>query len=254
MTVKPRQPAGVDAVACGSGHRFDLIAGRAPDLVHTAVQRDTPGQRAMRFRPLVSIYEAIWRPLFTRRASGTDPGAETDRLIEWLEPTPGAIVLDLACGPGNTSRHLAAGIEGAPVVGLDLSVPMLEEAVERTQERSAIGFARVGAHALPIGDDTVDVAHCAAAFYLFGDPAAVIAEVARVVGPGGRFVGMTLVAPLQPLGAVGRTAEQAFARLSGLRYIGAQELEEMCSAGGLRGFSTTSRGGSLLFVAGKPGG
>jgi SAM-dependent methyltransferase len=248
------QPGGVDGVACRSGHRFELIAGRAPDLVRTAVQHDTPGQRAMRFRPLVSVYESIWRPLFTRLAGGTDPGAETDRLIEWLEPTPGATVLDLACGPGNTTRRLAAGIEGAAaIVGLDLSVPMLEEAVDATHDSAAIGFARVDAHTLPIGDATVDVAHCAAALYLFGDPAAVIAEVARVVRPGGRFVGMTLVAPLQPLGAVGRTAEQAFARLSGLRYIGAKELEEMCSAAGLQGFSTTSRGGALLFVAEKPG-
>lgn len=208
----------------------------------------------MRFRPLVSIYESIWRPVFTRLAGGSDPDAETDQLIEWLEPTPGAIVLDLACGPGNTTRHLVAGIEGASVVGLDLSVPMLEEAVGRTKESSAIGFARVDAHALPIDNATVDVAHCAAALYLFGDPAAVIAEVARVVRPGGRFVGMTLVAPLQPLGAVGRWAEQAFARVSGLRYFGAKELEEMCSAAGLRGFTTMWRGGALLFVAEKPGG
>lgn len=248
------QPDGVDAVACRTGHRFALIAGRAPDLVRTVVQHDTPGQRAMRFRPLVAVYESIWRPFFTRLAGGTDPGAETDQLISWLEPTPDAVVLDLACGPGNTTRHLATGVEGASVLGLDLSVPMLEEAVERTQDSSGIGFARVDAHSLPIGDATVDVAHCAAALYLFGDPAAVVAEVARVLRPGGRFIGMTLVAPLQPLGAVGRTAEQAFARLSGLRYFGAGELEDMCRAAGLRGFSTMWRGGALLFVAERPGG
>jgi SAM-dependent methyltransferase len=247
------EPAGPDAVGCRTGHRFDLIAGRAPDLVRAVVQRDTPGQRAMQFRPLVSIYESIWRPLFTRLAGGTDPAAETGQLIEWLLPTPGATVLDLACGPGNTTRQLAAGIEGASVIGLDLSVPMLEEAVQATPASSAIGFARVDAHVLPIGDATVDVVHCAAALYLFGDPAAVIGEVARVVRPGGRFIGMTLVAPLQPLGSVGRRAEQVFARLSGLRYFGARELEEMCSAAGLEGFSARSKGGALLFVAEKPG-
>lgn len=248
------EPAGPDAITCRAGHRFDLIAGRAPDLAQTVVQRDTPGQRAMRFRPLVSVYESIWRPLFTRLAGGTDPAAETDQLIEWLEPTPGATVIDLACGPGNTTRQLAAGLGGASVVGLDLSVPMLEQAVQATPDSSPIGFARVDAHTLPIDDATVDVVHCAAALYLFGDPAAVIGEVARVLRPGGRFVGMTLVAPLQPLGAVGRSAEQAFARLSGLRYLGARELGEMCRAAGLRGFSTRSRGGALLFVAEKPDG
>ena len=251
------EPEGPDAVSCRRGHRFDLIADRAPDLVRTVVQRDTPGQRAMRFRPLVAVYESIWRPLFTRLAGGTDPASETGRLIEWLEPTPGATVLDLACGPGNTTRQLSAGIDGASVVGLDLSVPMLTEAVRATPESSPIGFARVDAHTLPIGDATVDVAHCAAALYLFGDPAAVIGEVARVLRPGGRFIGMTLVAPLQPLqplGGVGRVAEQAFAGLSGLRYFGARELEEMSGAAGLEGFSASSQGGALLFVAEKPDG
>lgn len=246
------EPAGDDAIRCEGGHRFDVIAGRAPDLVRTVVQRDTPGQRAMRFRPLVSVYESLWRPFFTRLAGGTDPGAETDRLVDWLELSADATVLDLACGPGNTTRRLAAGMEGATVVGMDLSVPMLEEAVERTPDGSTIGFARVDAHALPIGDGTADVAHCAAALYLFGDPAAVVTEVARALRPGGRFIGMTLVAPLQPLGAIGRNVEKAFARLSGLRYFGAGELEGMCSAAGLEGFTTTWRGGALLFTARKP--
>ena len=133
------EPDGADAVACDTGHRFDLIAGRAPDLVRTVVQQDTPGQRAMRFRPLVSVYESIWRPLFTRLAGGTDPGAETDQLVTWLEPTPDAVVLDLACGPGNTTRRLAAGIADASVIGLDLSEPMLEEAVESTPDRAPSG-------------------------------------------------------------------------------------------------------------------
>lgn len=207
----------------------------------------------MRFRPLVSVYESVWRPLFTRLAGGTDPGAETEQLIEWLEPAPSATVLDLACGPGNTTRRLSAGIEGATVIGLDLSVPMLERAVGRTADGAPIGFARVDAHALPVDDATVDVVHCAAALYLFDDPATVVAEMSRTLRPGGRLIGMSLVAPLQPLGPVGRRAEQAFARLSGLRYFGAQELEHMCRAAGLQGFSTTRRGGALLFVAKRPG-
>lgn len=243
---------GDEAVTCAAGHRFPLIAGRAPDLARTVVQRDTPGQRAMRFRPLVTVYESMWRPLFTRLAGGTDPGAETDQLLGWLELDDGADVLDVACGPGNTTRRLAAGAPGATVVGLDLSVPMLEQAVDHTPDGASIGFARVDAHGLPISDAAVDAAHCAAALYLFDDPAAVIVELARVLRPGGRFVGMTLVAPLQPLGPVGHQAERAFARLSGLRYFGAAELEAMCATAGLEGFRSTWRGGALLFVAERP--
>lgn len=242
-----------DGATCEAGHHIELIAGRAPDLARTVVQQDTPGQRAMRFRPLVAVYESIWRPLFTRLAGGTDPAAETDHLLGWLRPAAGATLLDLACGPGNTTRRLAAGArDEVSVIGLDLSVPMLREAVERTPSGGSVGFARADAHDLPVDDDAVDGIHCAAALYLFGDPAAVVTEVARVLRPGGRFAGMTLVAPLQPLGAVGRHAEQAFARLSGLRYFGADELEAMCTAAGLVRFRTTWRGGALLFVAEKP--
>jgi SAM-dependent methyltransferase len=245
-------PADAGAVACAAGHRFDLISARAPDLARTVVQQDTPGQRAMRFRPLVAVYESLWRPLFTRLAGGTNPAAETDQLLGWLAPADGATILDLACGPGNTTRRLASGAPGASVIGLDLSVPMLEEAVEKTGDGSPVGFARVDAHSLPVADATIDAVHCAAALYLFGDPAAVIGEVARVLRPGGGFAGMTLVAPLQPLGAVGRQAEQVFARLSGLRYFDGSELEAMCTAAGLVGFRSAWRGGALLFVAERP--
>lgn len=78
------------------------------------------------------------------------------------------------------------------------------------------------------------------------------AEVGRLLRPGGRFVGMTLVTPLQPLGPVGHQAERAFARLSGLRYFGGAELEAMYTAAGLHGFRSTWRGGALLFVAERP--
>lgn len=243
------------AVRCATGHRFDLLAGCVPDLVDEVIQRDTPGQRAMRFRPLVRVYEALWRPLFTALVGGRTPEREAATLLEWLDRHDGITVLDLACGPGNTTRRLAAGLASGTVIGLDLSVPMLEEAASRTAEAAVeaeVGYARVDAHRLPVTDGSVDAVHCAAALYLFGDPAAVVEEVGRVLRPGGRFVGMTLVAPLQPLGPVGDVAEQGLARLSGLRYFGAGELERMCGAAGLEHFRTTWRGGALLFAAERP--
>lgn len=240
-------------VRCTAGHHFDLIAGRAPDLARQVVQRDSPGQWAMRFRPLVRIYESAWRPLFTAAAGGTEPDRETAQLLGWIDPSSGASVLDVACGPGNTTRRLAAGIPDGEVIGVDLSVPMLEEAVRCTDAGSGVGFARVDVHRLPVDDASVDAAHCAAALYLVADPAAVIAEIARVLCPGGRFVGMTIVSPLRSLRSVPGFAEDLLSKATGMRYFGPDELEAMCTAAGLEHFRTTRRGASLLFAAERPG-
>ena len=238
-----------DVAVCTTGHRFDLIAGRAPDLASDVVQHDSPGQRAMRFRPLVRVYESAWRPLFTAAAGGTDPDQETAQLLEWMAVGSGATILDVACGPGNTTRRLGAGVPDGTVVGLDLSVPMLEQAVAQTPDDAGIGFARADAHRLPVLDGAVDAVHCAAALYLLADPAAVISEIGRVLRPGARFVGMTLVAPLQPIGPVGRAAQRVTTRLSGLRYFGFDDLERMCEGAGLAEVRATRQGAALLFAA-----
>lgn len=243
--------SGGEGVTCEAGHRFDLIGGRAPDLAGHHDQHDSPGQQAMRFRPLVKVYESIWRPLFTAVAGGTDPDRETAKLLEWMEVTADATLLDVACGPGNTTRRLGLGVPDGSVVGIDLSTPILEQAVVQTSDDVGIGFARADAHRLPIPDRSVDGVHCAAALYLLADPAAVIAEIRRVLRPGSRFAGMTVVAPLRSFGPAGRVVDQLTAR-AGVRYFGDDELEAMCDEAGLRNFRTSRRGAALLFSAERP--
>ncbi|MCO6489125.1 MAG: class I SAM-dependent methyltransferase [Phaeodactylibacter sp.] len=59
-----------------------------------------------------------------------------DRLLETLEPRPGARILDLACGRGRYSRHLAE--KGFDVTGVDLSVQSITFA--RRFERNNLSF------------------------------------------------------------------------------------------------------------------
>lgn len=239
----------IDQVVCPTGHRFGLIGGRAPDLVGHLSQADSIGQFFMRFRPLVTVYERVWRPLFTASAGGTDPDAETALLAGWLDPGPDAVVVDVACGPGNTTRRLAAGLAGARLLGVDLSVPMLEQALADTPLTSGIGFARVDAHRLPLEDASVDGVHCAAALYLISNPAAVVAEVGRVLRPGRRFVGMTLVAPFKPIGPLGRATRALSSAASGLHYVSPNQLAAMCQQAGLSDFYCQRHGAALLFRA-----
>lgn len=64
---------------------------------------------------------------------------------------------------------------------------------------------------------------------------------------------MTIASPLPAVGPGGRGLRRAATRLSGLRYLGADELGDLCAAAGLHGFRTTRRGAALLFVAEAPG-
>jgi SAM-dependent methyltransferase len=97
-------------------------------------------------------------------------------------------VLEIGCGSAPCARWLAA--QGADVVALDLSAGMLSRASELNRE-TGIGVPLVQADvaALPVGDATVDLACSAFGGLPFvADPGAVLAEVARVLRPGGRFV------------------------------------------------------------------
>jgi SAM-dependent methyltransferase len=118
--------------------------------------------------------------------------AEAERATRHLlEPIGlcGRLVLDLACGAGRYAATMRA--RGARVVGLDLSAALLAAAAA-----SGAWRVRGDMRRLPFGDRTFDVA--ISMFTSFGyfatadEDRGVLAEVARVLVPGGTFVLDTL--------------------------------------------------------------
>ena len=103
---------------------------------------------------------------------------------------PGGIALDVGCGPGSVTASLAraAGPDGL-ALGVDISEPMLARAV-RAEAGPKIGFLRADAQRLPLRDETVDAVVSIAVLQLIPDPAAALAEMARVLRPGGRLAVM----------------------------------------------------------------
>lgn len=107
--------------------------------------------------------------------------------IEWLNIPSGGTALDVGSGPGNVTASLAdaAGPDGL-ALGVDISEPMLARAV-RNEAGPHVGFIKADAQRLPLRDNTVDAVISTAVLQLVPDPAAALAEMARVLRPGGRL-------------------------------------------------------------------
>jgi 2-polyprenyl-6-hydroxyphenyl methylase/3-demethylubiquinone-9 3-methyltransferase len=110
-------------------------------------------------------------------------GDERAGLIASLVGGPGLDVLDLGCRTGALTQHYATG---NTVTGVDVDHGALEQAVER------LGIGTVWAdveEGLPFDDGSFDVVVAGELLEHLGDPAGTVADVFRVLRPGGRFVG-----------------------------------------------------------------
>jgi SAM-dependent methyltransferase len=129
-----------------------------------------------------------------------------------LADVPPGCALDAACGTGRHAAFLAT--RGHRVAGVDTSPAMLAHARSRVP---AATLALGSLAALPIPSASVDVAVCALALMHLPDLRPAIAELARVVRPGGRVV----LSDLHPMtltlggGALFQGADGAFGRVSG---------------------------------------
>ncbi|OXM70450.1 methyltransferase domain-containing protein [Amycolatopsis vastitatis] len=99
---------------------------------------------------------------------------------------PGSWVVDLGCGPGSITLGLAAE---SRVAGIDLDAGQvaLARAAARRAGRSTVDFLVASAYDLPFADESVDVAFSHALFEHLSRPAEALAELRRVLRPGGRL-------------------------------------------------------------------
>jgi len=131
---------------------------------------------------------------FTEQAESYHGAAVTrlpetlDALIAFAAPQPGERWLDVACGTGAVSRALAG--RAGSVVGVDATPAMLEVARRETAAAglSTVEFTEGDATRLAFAGGTFDGAVCRFAFHHLAVPGRVLAELARVVRPGGVVV------------------------------------------------------------------
>lgn len=125
-------------------------------------------------------------PSYARLASG---GKNTmlEPLLAALRPTAADQLLDVGCGPGRLSLSLAEFVE--QVTGIDLTPEMLEQA-RALQAELGVANARWQQGdilPMPFADGAFSIIVTQATFHHLADPGAVLAEMKRVCGPGGRI-------------------------------------------------------------------
>jgi len=121
--------------------------------------------------------------------------------------SPGASVLDVACGTGDLALELAGRVSpGGEVLGCDFSEGMLQRArtkAERSGEEAGapcppgatVRFEWADAMALPYADDAFDAATVGFGARNFEDLPRGLSEMVRVVRPGGRVVVLEITTP-----------------------------------------------------------
>ncbi len=128
----------------------------------------------------MNAYDTIVARLFT-------PWAHD--LIGRLAPPTGCAALDVACGPGTVSRILAERIgPRGHVVATDISPAMLEIARSKPTDPESAPIHLIDAPAapLPLPDSAFDIVTCQQGLQFFPDKVSALAEMRRVLRPGGR--------------------------------------------------------------------
>ena len=220
--------------------------------------------------PLVSnVYEKGWRESFAwagfpgkekefetamkfvRRNNNDSSGGEMD------------VVLDVSCGSGLFARKFAESKAFAKVVASDFSENMLKEASQFARDENidanVMSFVRADVGRLPFETSSVDVVHAGAALHCWPSPTQAVAEISRVLKPGGTFVASTFLDPSANLNNDDLTKPFSdFFRDSQLGTGGAfnrfwteQELRDLCEMVGLEGFKRERERQYILFAVKK---
>jgi SAM-dependent methyltransferase len=134
---------------------------------------------------------------YVTSATHTDPRVLA-RVVELAAPRPSDLALDIGTGTGHTALALAPHLSA--IWGLDLTPEMLSQAESLRAGRGAANVAWLlgDVHSLPVAAGSLDIVACRRAAHHFADMHGSLAEVRRVLKPGGRLVIDDRSAPEDP--------------------------------------------------------
>lgn len=108
-----------------------------------------------------------------------------NKFLDWLAPKPGLRWLDVGCGNGAFTEMLIQQCDPASVDGIDPSGEQLAYAEKRLSSSGVAKFRQGNAMDLPFANDAFDAAIMPLVIFFVPDPVKGVAEMARVVCPGG---------------------------------------------------------------------
>lgn len=209
--------------------------------------------------PFISfLYERGWRQNFVW---GGFPGPEKEfeMMKDYLKPVLGGNILDASCGSGLFSRLFAKSGLFSLVAALDYSENMLKQCYEFIKQeenfpKENLILVRADIARLPFVSGSLDAVHAGAAIHCWPSPSAAVAEVSRVLRPGGVFVATTYIldGPFSFIPFL-KPISQRFTQASGSNFfLSERELEAVCRACGLVNFTCTRNRQFIMFSATKP--
>lgn len=122
-------------------------------------------------------------------------GSDLPLILEYAQPRPTDVVLDVSTGAGHTAMTLAP--HTGRIVAVDLTPEMLAVAVRLASERGLgnIEFREADVRRLPFADSLFDIVTCRTAAHHYPDLSQAVHEMARVLRPGGRLVISDTISP-----------------------------------------------------------
>ncbi|OWV40109.1 hypothetical protein CDZ97_19020 [Mameliella alba] len=141
------------------------------------------------------VYEASWVRAQMGRAA--------EDLVATADVVPGDRVIDIGCGTGVVARVAAARTgSAADVTGTDVSAEMVKAAARFAAEAGypEIAWLECDATAMPLPDAAFDVGLCQQGLQFMPDKPSAMAEMARVIKPGGRLA-LSVWKTRSPIGA-----------------------------------------------------
>lgn len=204
-----------------------------------------------RGHPWAAVYdffverEALSRPA-ARLLFGTDMRLLYEAFGAIDELPDGAALLDVPCGGGVALRGLRPGRD-VRYVAADISPAMLERTAQVARERGVseqVETVEADVEDLQFGDGEFDLCVSFAGLHCFPHPDVATREIARVLRPGGRFVGSVFLTDggvrYRPMAVLGRVA--GVMGPSG----GRADLERWLDAAGL-GHARIERSGAIAY-------
>jgi ubiquinone/menaquinone biosynthesis C-methylase UbiE len=192
---------------------------------------------------------------FSRNAIKFDDGAAYEKtmgvwsqlvgsqFLDWIRPEVGKRWIDVGCGNGVFTEQIVTGYSPLEIKGIDRSDAQIEYARGRPLTKAA-GFQTGDAMDLPFKDDYFDFAMMALAIFFIPNPALGIAEMTRVVRPGGTIAAYVWDVfggglPLEPCHAELREMDIKYTIPPSSNCSQMKALEELWFKAGLQEIKTT---------------